>query len=142
MLPEALEKWSVELLGKLLPRHLELIYLINFFWMNKVSKRYPHDNHKMNVLSLVEESIPKKIRMANLCIIGSHKVNGVAALHSELLKTNLFKDFHEFFPTKFVNVTNGITTRRWIACCNPLLADLYTEYLKTDEWIMDMSRLR
>lgn len=94
--------------------------------MNKVSKRYPNDTHKMNVLSIVEESTPKRIRMANLCIVGSHKVNGVAELHSELLKQTLFKDFHEFFPTKFVNVTNGITTRRWIACCNPLLADLYT----------------
>ena len=122
VLPEALEKWSVELLGKLLPRHLELIYLINHYWLNKVSKKYPHDSHKLNVLSLVEESTPKKIRMANLCIIGSHKVNGVAWLHSELLKQTLFKDFHEFFPTKFVNMTNGVTTRRWIACANPLLS--------------------
>ena len=80
--------------------------------------------------------------MANLCIVGSHKVNGVAALHSELLKATLFKSFHEFFPKKFINVTNGITTRRWISCANPLLAELYTSYLGHDEWIMDMSKLR
>lgn len=80
--------------------------------------------------------------MANLCIIGSHKVNGVAKIHSDLLTTTLFKDFYEFFPTKFINITNGVTTRRWIVCANPLLADLYTEYLKTDEWILDTPRLR
>ena len=80
--------------------------------------------------------------MANLCIIGSHKVNGVAGIHTELLKTTLFKEFYEFFPTKFINMTNGVTTRRWIVCANPLLADLYTEYLGNDEWIMDMSQLR
>lgn len=82
VLPEALEKWSVELLHKLLPRHLELIYLINHFWLTRIAKKYPGDTHKINVLSLVEESLPKKIRMANLCIVGSHKVNGVAYLHS------------------------------------------------------------
>ena len=82
VLPEALEKWSVQLLERLLPRHLELIYLINHFWLTRVAKKYPGDAHKMNVLSLVEESQPKKIRMANLCIVGSHKVNGVAYLHS------------------------------------------------------------
>lgn len=82
MLPEALEKWGVDLLGKLLPRHLELIYLINFHWLNKVSKKYPGNWQKLNVLSLVEESNPKKIRMANLCVVGSHKVNGVAYIHS------------------------------------------------------------
>jgi starch phosphorylase len=94
--------------------------------MNRVSKKYPNDSHRMNVLSVIEESTPKKIRMANLCIIGSHKVNGVAALHSELLKKTLFKEFHEFFPTKFINMTNGITTRRWVVCANPLLSELYT----------------
>lgn len=82
VLPEALEKWGVDLIGRLLPRHLELIYLINHFWLNKVSKKYPGNNYKLSVLSLVEESNPKKIRMANLCVIGSHKVNGVAFLHS------------------------------------------------------------
>ncbi len=80
--------------------------------------------------------------MANLCIIGSHKVNGVAEIHTELLKTTLFKEFYEFFPTKFINMTNGVTTRRWIACANPLMADLYTQSLGNDQWIMDMSQLR
>jgi starch phosphorylase len=80
--------------------------------------------------------------MANLCVVGSHKVNGVAYIHSELLKKTLFADFYDFFPTKFINITNGITTRRWMVACNPLLAELYTEYLKTDEWILDMRKLR
>lgn len=80
--------------------------------------------------------------MANLCIVGSHKVNGVAALHSELLKQTLFQDFYQIFPNKFVNVTNGVTTRRWILCANPYLAELYSEKLKTDEWVLDMNRLR
>ncbi len=80
--------------------------------------------------------------MANLCIVGSHKVNGVAALHSELLKKTLFKNFADIFPNKFVNVTNGVTTRRWIICCNPLLAELYTSILNTDEWLTNMSLLR
>lgn len=132
VLPEALEKWSVDLLGRLLPRHLELLYLINYYWLHKVGKKYPNNPDKMAVLSLVEESTPKKIRMANLCIIGSHKVNGVAAIHSELVRTTLFKDFNDFFPNKFVNKTNGVTTRRWVMCANPLLAELYTEYLQTD----------
>lgn len=79
--------------------------------------------------------------MANLCVVGSHKVNGVAYLHTELLKTTLFKDFYDFFPTKFINMTNGVTTRRWILGANPLLANLYTEYLGTDEWTLDMSKL-
>lgn len=80
--------------------------------------------------------------MANLCIVGSHKVNGVAAIHSELLKTTLFKDFVDIFPNKFINITNGVTTRRWLACCNPLLAELYSDELQTDEWLTEMSLLR
>lgn len=142
VLPEALEKWSVVLLERLLPRHLELIYLINFFWLQKIGKKIDNDFAKLNSLSIVEESNPKRIRMANLCIVGSHKVNGVAALHSELLKTTLFKDFYEFFPNKFINVTNGVTTRRWLACCNPLLAELYSSTLETDEWLTNMPMLR
>lgn len=96
----------------------------------------------MNALSLVEESTPKKIRMANLCIVGSHTVNGVAALHSELLKKTLFSDFVDIFPEKFINITNGVTIRRWVLCANPRLSELYTECLGTDEWVLDMSRLR
>lgn len=130
-------------MGRLLPRHLELIYIINYFWMQKISKKLPEEEQfKLNELSIVEESQPKRIRMANLCIVGSHKVNGVAALHSELLKKTLFKNFADIFPNKFVNVTNGVTTRRWIICCNPLLAELYTSILNTDEWLTNMSMLR
>lgn len=99
VMPEALEKWSVDLLGRLLPRHLELIYLINFHWLESVNKKLsPEDRWKVAPLSIVEESNPKQIRMANLSIIGSHKVNGVAALHTELLKKYLFKDFYELNP--------------------------------------------
>ena len=129
VLTEALEKWSVDLLGHLLPRHLELIYLINHFWLQKVAKKYHGDQAKMSALSLIEESSPKMIRMANLCVIGSHKVNGVAYIHTELIKNTLFRDFYDFFPTKFVNMTNGVTLRRWILSANPPLAELYTSYL-------------
>jgi starch phosphorylase len=99
-LPEALEKWSVKLLGNLLPRHLDLIYLINFFFLEKVKKKWPGDDHRLQRMSVIEEGDDKKVRMAFLSIICSHTVNGVAALHSELLKKTIFKDFDEFFPGK------------------------------------------
>lgn len=143
VMPEALEKWSVDLLGNLLPRHLELIYLINFHFLESVAKKLPEEEKwKIPNLSIVEESNPKQLRMANLSIIGSHKVNGVAALHTELLKKYLFKDFYDLNPDKFVNVTNGVTTRRWIIMSNPLLSDLYTDTLMTDEWLTNMDLLR
>ena len=142
VLPEALEKWTVELLGNLLPRHLELIYLINHHWMDKIGKKYPGNVNKMKSLSIVEEGPLKMIRMASLCIVGSHTVNGVAALHSELLKTTLFKDFFEMNPKKFQNKTNGVTPRRWIRCCNPGLAALYTKYLGNEDWLHDMDKVR
>jgi len=100
VLPEALEKWSVDLIGKLLPRHLELIYLINFFFLEKIKKRYPSDMDKLARMSLIEEGDQKKVRMAYLSIITSHSVNGVAALHSQLIKQTIFKEFDEFFPGK------------------------------------------
>lgn len=100
VLPEALEKWSTKLLGNLLPRHLDLIYLINFFFLEKVKKKYPGDNLRMGRMSIVEEGEEKKIRMAFLSIVCSHSVNGVAALHSDLLKKTIFKDFDEMFPGK------------------------------------------
>lgn len=142
VLPEALEKWTVELLGNLLPRHLELIYLINHHWMDKIGKKYPGNVNKMKSLSIIEEGPLKMIRMASLCIVGSHTVNGVAALHSELLKTTLFKDFFEMNPKKFQNKTNGVTPRRWIRCCNPGLAALYTKYLGNEDWLRDMDKVR
>jgi len=138
VMQEALEKWSVELIGNLLPRHLELAYMINHFFLERISKKYVGDDRRLASMSIVEEGMPKKIKMANLCIIGSHTVNGVAELHSELLKTTLFKDFYELFPKKFQNKTNGVTPRRWIACANPELAQLYTETLGTRDWLANL----
>ena len=100
VLPEALEKWSTSLLGKLLPRHLELIYLINHYYIERLYAKYPNDDHKISRMSLVEEGDEKKIRMAYLAIVCCHTVNGVAALHSQLLKTTLFKEFDELYPGK------------------------------------------
>ncbi len=100
VLPEALEKWSVGLIGKLLPRHLELIYLINHFYIERLRSKYPNDNHKISRMSLVEEGDDKKIRMAFLSIVCSHTVNGVAAIHSDLLKKTIFKEFDELYPHK------------------------------------------
>ena len=142
VLPEALEKWSADLLGHLLPRHLELIYMINHQFMEQVSEVFPGDWGKMSDLSIIEESEPKKIKMANLSILGSHKINGVAYLHSELIKTTIFKSFYEMFPTKFQNKTNGVTIRRWINQCNPGISKLYTELVGSQEWLKDMEKLK
>jgi len=141
VLPEALEKWSVELIGKLLPRHMELIYLINHFFMEDVSKKYPENYEKMSILSVIEESQPKLVRMANLCIICSHSVNGVAEIHSQLIRTHLFKDFNLFYPGKFLNVTNGVTPRRWIHCAFRELSDLISEYYGNQDWLSELSLL-
>lgn len=138
VMQEALEKWSVDLLGTLLPRHLELAYLINFFFLERIKKKYSPDDCKISTLSIIEEGTPKKIRMANLCVVGAHTVNGVAELHSELLKTTLFKDFYELFPKKFQNKTNGVTPRRWIACANPEQSDLYTRTLGHRDWLINL----
>lgn len=116
--------------------------MINHKWLQAVAKRFPGNVDKLSNLSLIEETTPKKVRMANLCIVGSHTVNGVAAIHSELIVNTLFKDFHEFDPKKFQNKTNGVTPRRWVVSSNPLLTDLYTEKLKGDEWILNMDKLR
>ena len=142
VLPEALEKWSVKLLGKLLPRHLDLIYLINWFWMEKIEKKYPGDGERKGRMSIIEEGEPKKVRMAYLCIVCSHAVNGVAYLHSQLLKETIFKDFHEMWPTKLQNKTNGVTPRRWLHCCNPELSRLLTDTLGDNEWISELDVLR
>ena len=140
MLPEALEKWNVSLFEKLLPRHLELIYLVNFFFIQKVQKMFPNDGEKVSRVSCIEEGDQKKVRMANLSIICSHTVNGVAFLHSELLKATIFKDFHEIYPGKFQNKTNGVTPRRWIHACNKELSSLITETVcDFDEWITNMT---
>ena len=140
-MPEALEKWSVELFINLLPRHLELIYLINHFFLEDVRKKYPKDYYRHSRMSIIEESSPKMIRMANLCIICSHCVNGVAELHSELLRKTLFKDFDEYFPGKFINITNGVTPRRWIHCAFPELSSLITEYYGNKDWLSELTIL-
>lgn len=143
VLPEALEKWGVDLLGSLLPRHLEIIYLVNMIFLEKVASKFPGDHRRMNAMSAVEEHDGiKRIRMANLSIIGSHTVNGVARLHSDLLITDLFKDHYEMRPKKFINMTNGVTPRRWLRACNPQLAALYDRLIGSDSWVLEMDQLR
>ncbi len=126
LLPEALEKWSLPLFANLLPRHLEIIYEINRRFLDEVGAKYPGDPHRLARLSLIDETGDKYVRMANLASVGSHAINGVAALHSELLKQTVLHDFYEMFPQKFLNVTNGVTPRRWMALSNPGLARLIT----------------
>jgi starch phosphorylase len=141
LLPEALEKWSVPLFQKVLPRHLQLIFEINKRLLESVEERYPGDAHKKQVMSLVEEGGVQMIRMANLAVVGSHSVNGVAALHTELLKKHLFADFNAFYPTKFNNKTNGITPRRWLLASNPRLSGLIKSKIG-DNWIKHLEELR
>lgn len=140
ILPEALERWPVSLLQNLLPRHLEIIYKINHFHMEAVAKRYNNDMDKMRVLSIVEEDGEKRINMAHLAIVGSHAVNGVARLHSELIKETLFKNFYDLWPEKFQNKTNGITPRRWLLLCNPALSDLISDKIG-DTWPVHLDQL-
>ncbi|PZO39263.1 MAG: glycogen phosphorylase [Shackletoniella antarctica] len=141
LLPEALERWSLSLFGGLLPRHLEIIFEINRRFMDQVRVQYLNDPAKLSSLSLIDESGDRYVRMANLASLGSHAINGVAALHSELVKQTILKDFHELYPDKITNVTNGVTPRRWIALSNPRLAALYTEKVG-DGWLQDMDQLR
>jgi len=141
LLPEALEKWSVALFEKVLPRHLEIIYEINRNFLELVEQKWPGDDHKKAQLSIVEENGQRMIRMANLCVITAHKVNGVAAVHSALVKTDLFPEFNELFPSKLVNVTNGITPRRWLKACNPKLSALYDQTVGTD-WVVNLDKLK
>ena len=143
VLPEALEKWSTHLIGRLLPRHLELIYLINHIYLQKLRQMYPGDDKKVQRMSLVEEGYPQKIRMAYLSIVCSHTVNGVAALHSDLLKQTIFSEFDQLYPGKIQNKTNGVTPRRWIHCCNQKLSDLISDTLGgIDEWITSLDNLK
>jgi starch phosphorylase len=140
LLPEALERWSVDMFGRLLPRVLEIIFEINSRFLAEVAKKWPNDNQKLANLSIIEEGHRKQVRMANLAIVGSFSVNGVAALHSELLKKGLFNDFYQLWPEKFNNKTNGVTQRRWMAWCNPELSALITDKIG-DAWITDLSQL-
>ena len=142
VLPEALEKWSVPLMQNLLPRHLQIIYDINMFFLQSVEKRFPKDRDLLARVSIIEESHPKMVRMAYLAIIGSHKVNGVAELHSKLLKSTLFKDFVTVCgPDRFTNVTNGITPRRWLHQANPRLSALIAEKLGSYDFLTDLTKL-
>ena len=141
LLPEALEKWSVELFGRLLPRHLEIIYEINRRFLDQVKQTFPDDSGRLADLSLIDEAGERSVRMAHLATVGSRAVNGVAALHTELLKTSVLKHFHELWPEKIINVTNGVTPRRWMVLSNPALAELVTERLGTG-WIRHLEQLR
>ncbi|AHF93844.1 glycogen phosphorylase [Opitutaceae bacterium TAV5] len=142
LLPEALEKWSVPLFTRVLPRHAQIIFEINRRLLAHVETVWPGDNDKKRTLSLVEENGGKSFRMANLAVVGSHAVNGVAALHTELLKKDLFPDFNALYPGKFQNKTNGITPRRWLEASNPRLAALLTETLGNNKWVRDLNLLR
>ncbi|XP_077138972.1 glycogen phosphorylase, brain form isoform X2 [Ranitomeya variabilis] len=141
VLPEALERWPVHLFEKLLPRHLEIIYAINQKHLDEVLALYPGDMERLRRMSVIEEGDCKRINMAHLCVIGSHAVNGVARIHSEIVKNSVFKDFYDIEPHKFQNKTNGITPRRWLMLCNPGLADIIAEKIGED-FVTDLSQLR
>jgi starch phosphorylase len=140
LLPEALEKWPVAWFEVLLPRHLQIIYEINQRLLDEVRLRFPGDEGRVQRVSLVEEGSQRKIRMANLAIVGTHSTNGVAAIHTKLLRTTTVKDLAEMFPERFSNKTNGVTPRRWLLEANPTLANIMTEVID-DRWITDLSQL-
>ncbi len=141
VLPEALERWPVELVERLLPRHMQIIYEINHRFLLEVRARFPNDDARARRMSIIEEGPVKQVRMAHLAIVGSHKVNGVAQLHSEILKNKVFRDFFEIWPEKFTNVTNGITQRRWLLVSNPSLAKFITSRIG-DGWTTDLTQLK
>ena len=141
ILQEALEKWPVKMMEKLLPRHLQIIYEINGRFLQQVSSMYPGDVARLRRMSLVDENGERSVRMANLCVVGTSSVNGVAELHTQILRSELFKDFYELWPEKFHNVTNGITPRRWLLKANPMLSQLITESIG-DRWITHLDELR
>ena len=140
LLPEALEKWDLKLFKTLLPRHMEIIYEINRRFLQVVRLHYPGDDAMLEKMSIIDENGNKYVRMAHLATIGSHHVNGVAALHSELVKTQLMPEFADLWPHKFTNVTNGVTPRRWIASANPCLVEVLDQY--APGWITDGEKLR
>ena len=141
LLPEALEKWDLKLFKTLLPRHMEIIYEINRRFLQIVRLHYPGDEGMLEKMSIIDERGNKAVRMAHLATVGSHHVNGVAALHSELVKTQLMPEFYDLWPHKFTNVTNGVTPRRWVASCNSPLASVFDEYAGED-WITKMDSLK
>ena len=141
LMPEALERWSVRLFETILPRHLQIIYEINRRFLREIATRWPGDNDRIRRMSLIQEEPNREVRMAYLAVVGSHSVNGVAALHSELLTTTLFRDFYEMWPEKFNNKTNGITPRRWLLKANPGLSKLVTEAIG-DKWVTNLDELK
>lgn len=141
LMPEALETWPVDVLGRVLPRHLEIIYEVNRRFLEEVANTYPGNLRKIQEMSLIDEGPVRRVRMANLAIVGSHSVNGVAALHTELLKNYLFRNFHEMYPQRINSKTNGITPRRWLLKCNQDLAGLIGEKIGYD-WTVNLDRLR
>ncbi|NMP29996.1 glycogen/starch/alpha-glucan phosphorylase [Thalassotalea sp. M1531] len=142
LLPEALEKWSVKLFERVLPRHLEILYHINEeFLNNEVNAKWPHDFQMRAKLSIIEEGAERMVRMAHLCVVTAHKVNGVAEIHSKLVKSDLFPEFDALWPEKLTNVTNGITPRRWLKACNPELSKLISKHVKKD-WAKDLDSLK
>ena len=141
LLPEALEKWPVAWLEEILPRQLEIIYEINRRFLSDVRRRFPSDEVRAQRMSLIEEGTGKKVRMANLAVIGSHSTNGVAEIHSDLLRKTTLTDLADMFPERFNNKTNGVTPRRWLRLCNPALAGVITDAIG-DGWITDLGELR
>lgn len=141
VLPEALERWPTSMLESILPRHMQIIYHINHMHLQDVEKKWPGDFDKLRKLSLIEEDGEKRVNMANLSIVGSHAVNGVARIHSEIIKDDIFHDFYLLTPEKFQNKTNGITPRRWLLLCNPGLADLISDKIG-EEWIVHLDQLQ
>ena len=141
LLPEALEKWPVDLFGSLLPRHLEIIYEINHHFLDEVRIKYPEDEDRIARMSLIDESGGKSVRMAHLACVGSHAINGVAELHTKLMKEDVLKDFADMYPHKFRNKTNGVTPRRFIALSNPRLTQLVSEKIG-DNWLLKLDELQ
>lgn len=143
VLPEALEKWPVNLFEKLLPRHMQIVYDINWRFLQQIRQKYGDDWERIGRMSIIEEQNGDKfVRMAYLAVVASHTVNGVAAIHSEIIKETIFKDFYDFWPQKFQNKTNGVTQRRWLAFCNPPLRNLLTKTLGTESWITHLDELK
>ncbi len=140
LMPEALERWPIEVFGRVLPRLLQIIYEINAHFLEEVRIRYLGDEARIARLSLIDEAGERYVRMAHLACVGSHAINGVASLHSELLKSDVLRDFYELWPAKFSNKTNGVTPRRWMVLCNPKLSALISEHIG-DDWVKDLSQL-
>jgi glycogen phosphorylase len=141
LLPEALEHWPIEVFGRVLPRILQIVYEINVHFLEEVRMRFLGDDARIARMSIIDESGGRSVRMAHLACVGSHAINGVAALHSELLKSDVLKDFYELWPQKFSNKTNGVTPRRWMVLSNPKLAQLITQHIG-DGWVKDLAQLK